>query len=82
MLTRFDEIARWLTDDARACGEDAVLWLNQLQRDLRIPGLSHWGIAEPDFPSIIEKAAVASSMKGNPLRLEDRELRQILVNSR
>ena len=45
-----------------------------MHADLQIPRLRVWGITEPDFPSIIRKASVASSMRGNPLKLEMDEL--------
>ena len=38
----------------------------------------HAAAAEPDAAVICEKAAVASSMKGNPLPLTGDEMRQIL----
>jgi alcohol dehydrogenase class IV len=81
VLERFAEIARWLTGDEQAGADDAVTWLQQLQRDLRIPGLRAWGVAETDFPSIIEKASAASSMKGNPLRLTDAEMWRAIDDS-
>jgi len=40
--------------------------------------LSEYGIVENDFPEIIEKSQNASSMKGNPIMLTDREIKLIL----
>jgi len=82
VLARFEEIARWLTLNNRAAADEAVVWLKQLQSDLQIPGLSQWGISESDIVGILPKAAAASSMKGNPLPLEEAELRTVLANSR
>lgn len=79
VLSRFDEIARWVTRDAKAKADDAVEWLSRLQSDLNIPRLSAWGISEAHIPEILPKAAAASSMKGNPLKLEEAELAGILT---
>jgi alcohol dehydrogenase class IV len=35
-------------------------------------------VAEADFPTLIDQAARASSMQGNPIRLEADELTEIL----
>jgi alcohol dehydrogenase class IV len=78
-LGRFHEIAPWLMQDPSATIEDAVAWLKQLQSDLGIPRLGHWGIGPTHFPEILPKAAAASSMKGNPLKLEEAELQSILA---
>jgi len=77
-LKRFEEIARWLTSNMSATAEDGVQWLQRLTQDLSIPRLGRWGIAPNDFAAIIEKAAVASSMKGNPIQLDDADLRTVL----
>jgi len=74
VLQRFDEIAQWLTGDSSLKAADGVRWLEALQADLRIPGLRNWGIEEGKFPEILPKASDASSMKGNPLPLEEDEL--------
>ncbi|MBM3862204.1 MAG: iron-containing alcohol dehydrogenase [Verrucomicrobia bacterium] len=58
--------------------EQIVGDIGDLVRALNIPGLRTHGVTEADFPSIIEKAAAASSMKGNPILLSTEELREIL----
>lgn len=58
--------------------EEAAEALSELAADIGIKRLSAFGLGEADFPSIIEKAAAASSMKGNPIALEPGELRAIL----
>ena len=52
--------------------------LAQLAADLQIPRLVEHGIEEADFPDIITKARNASSMKANPVDLDDAELTAIL----
>jgi alcohol dehydrogenase class IV len=78
-LPRFTEIAQRITEDPAATADEGVRWLKQLRDDLRIPLLRHWGVKDADIPEILPKARAASSMKGNPLHLEDSELRQILT---
>jgi len=77
-LARFDEVARILTgrSTARAC--DAVTWIEELCHVLALPGLRKYGLCEDDFPTAAAKAKNASSMKGNPIELQDEELVQIL----
>lgn len=74
-LSRLEEFAR-MTGGATA--EEGIDWLVSLCRDLQVPPLAALGITEADFPEIIEKSKNASSMKGNPVVLSDKELAQIL----
>jgi len=76
---RFDETARLLTGNPNASAGDGVRWVRELQQALAIPQLGGWGIQESHAPDIVRKAASASSMKGNPLKLEESELRAILA---
>ena len=77
-LSRYDDVARIITGNSNAKGRDSVEWVGALVRNLQIPGLGHFGIRESDISSICEKAAVASSMKANPITLTKEELREIL----
>lgn len=77
-LERYREIACWLTGSERAVIQDGIRWLDELTRDLAIPPLSAYGIRPSDLPAIAEKAASASSMKGNPVVLLPEELLMIL----
>ena len=77
-LKRFDEVAEILTGKREAKAGDAVIWIQQLCEHLKVPSLSTFGITEEDFPEIIEKSMVASSMKGNPIVLTYEELEEIL----
>ena len=75
-VRRYDEIARLLTTNGAA--EDGVLWVQELVADLAIPGLQAYGVETKHIPLVVEKAAQANSMKGNPLPLTPKELAQIL----
>lgn len=77
-LARYDEIARILTGKPTAKAADGVAWVQELCEMLRVPPLSEYGLAEQDFPAVVEKARHASSMKGNPILLTDEELERIL----
>jgi alcohol dehydrogenase class IV len=78
-LSRFDDVARCLTQQTTATAQDGVRWLEGLVRDLQIPRLGTYGITAADAASVVEKAAAASSMKGNPLPLTAVELEQALL---
>ena len=75
---RYVTAARVMTghDDARA--EDLVALLQQLRTDLAIPGLRAYGLGDRDTSAIIEAAARASSMRGNPVALNTAELHAVL----
>ena len=77
-LVRYKEISEWMTDNQKASLEDGIRWVDDLRKELKIPSLSAFGIQRSDFDLIIRKARVSSSMKGNPIKLTDDELRRIL----
>ncbi len=80
-LARYDEVARLLTGHPGAVAADGVQFVSELCAALQIPPLGSYGIVEADYPALIEKAAVASSMQGNPIVLTKDELREILVQA-
>lgn len=77
-IARYDEVARIVTGTGDARAEDAVAWLAQLVRELRVPGLADYEVRERDFPDLAAAARQASSMKGNPITLTDDELAEAL----
>jgi alcohol dehydrogenase class IV len=77
-LERYREIAAITTGRADAAAAAGVEWVAGLVRALQVPGLSHWGVREGDIPALVTKARVASSMRGNPIPLEDEDLEGIL----
>ena len=78
VLQRFEQVARVLTDNARATSLDGIAFVEQLTQELAVPGLGSYGMTAADIPSLVAKAAVSSSMKGNPIVLTHEELRDIL----
>lgn len=77
-LGRYFEIAQILTGEKEATALDGVKWTAELVDILKIPGLSKYGISEGDFPEAVEKTMKANSFKGNPIALNEMELREIL----
>jgi len=79
-LGRYVEIAQILTGEKDATPEDGVRWVNQLVEDLKIPRLSAYGMRPEDFAlrEAVQKTQKASSYKGNPIVLEEKELMGIL----
>jgi alcohol dehydrogenase class IV len=80
-LWRYDEVARILTGNPNATASDGVDWAHELCLSLNVPPLSSYGMKAADIPSVVEKAAVASSMQGNPIKLTTEEMTQILTEA-
>ena len=80
-LTKFDEVARILTGRKSAVADDGTIWAKELVRKLRIPSLSAFGLSPGDFPELVKKAQVSSSIKGNPVELNPEQLLSILEKS-
>jgi alcohol dehydrogenase class IV len=78
ILSRFDTVARWLTGSEKAVAVDGIRWVDDVVSALQIRPLSAYGLTETDIPTLIEKAAVASSMQGNPIKLTAEELTAII----
>ena len=55
------------------------MWASDLGAALNVPPLSTYGITPADLPVLVEKAAVSSSMQGNPIRLTPEEMAEILT---
>ena len=80
-LGRYAEVAKIITGSPKANIDDCVEWITSITRNFEIPALNYYGIQPTDFPTIIEKAASASSMKTNPIQLTSSELEEILANA-
>jgi alcohol dehydrogenase class IV len=80
-LRRYTQVAAVLTGNPAATAPDGVLWVRNLCRSLGVRGLGAFGVRAGDFAELIEKAAKASSMKGNPIVLTPAELLEILEGS-
>ena len=77
-LARYDEIARFLSGTATARAVDGIAWVQGLCAALKVPPLGEFGLKEQDFQTLVANAQKSSSMKGNPVKLTDDELMEIL----
>ncbi len=80
-VARYRHVARVLTGRPDSEPEDGVKWAASLVQELRVPGLSSYGIGPADIPGLVAKAAQASSMKGNPVGLTEYELAGVLTRA-
>lgn len=78
ILERFRKLAVILTAKNNATSEDGTNWIENLVKKLRVPSLSALNVTRESFSILAEKAKSASSMKGNPVLLNDRQLLKIL----
>lgn len=79
-LHRFQEASQKMTNNPHATIDDGIVWLHALLRDINIPPLSTLcrGISEDQFGVIVANTQTASSTKGNPVKLDDAELLDIV----
>lgn len=77
-LRRYEEVARILTGRPEATIADGIRWVHALCTDLGIPPLGRHGMVASDIPAVVAEAQRASSTQGNPIRLTDEELADIL----
>ncbi len=77
-LRRYEEVAQMLVGREDVTADDGVQYVYTLRQRLGIPMLSDYGVTRADIPTIVEKSAQASSMKGNPITLTTDEMTHIL----
>ena len=77
-LARYDDVGRILTGRANAGAQDAVAWVDETCQALHIQTLAAWGMTPADVPGVVRQAAQASSMKANPIALDEDEMSEIL----
>jgi alcohol dehydrogenase class IV len=80
-LERFRKLAVILTGNENSTAENGTNWIETLVRKLHVPSLSAFNVTRESFSILTEKAKAASSMKGNPVLLNDRQLLEILNSS-
>ncbi len=81
-LAKYNEVAQILTGNPNASAADGIRWAKETAKYLKIPQLSAFGLSTANFPNLVEKAKKASSMKGNPVLLNDEQLMEILEKSK
>jgi alcohol dehydrogenase class IV len=80
-LERYRQAAQWLTGIPGASIDEGLRWITESVRNWQIPRLASYGIRVSDFPELIRAAQASSSMKGNPIRLPDEVLGQVLAEA-
>ena len=78
LLERYNELARILTRSANARAEDGIKWVKDLCQTLQVKSLAPLGLDKADFAAVVARSQKASSMQGNPIRLTEEELMEIL----
>ncbi|WP_319542127.1 iron-containing alcohol dehydrogenase [uncultured Pseudodesulfovibrio sp.] len=78
-LNAYAETAVILTGDMHATPEDGIKWVRELCTKMSIPTLGSMRVTQAHFSDLADKAAAASSMKGNPVLLSKDELLTILT---
>lgn len=81
LVARYTEVARILSGDHTATAEEGIRWVRDLTRNLKIPGLRAYGLTEEHADFVCERAAAASSMRGNPVDLKPEALREVFFAS-
>ncbi len=77
-LSRYREVARLLTGDPTTTAENGPAWIENLVTELKVPGLAAWGLTEAMIPELVAFSRRASSMKGNPVPLDDAVLAGVI----
>jgi len=76
-LRRYGELGPRLSGRLGADADEAIAWTSELVADLAIPPLSTYGVTSEMLPAVVERAAVASSTRSNPIVLSQEELLEI-----
>ena len=80
-VQRLAEVATLFTGRPDARAEDAIGWLQELTATLSIPGLATYGLDQDHIAEVVTAAQRASSMRGNPIELDDSEVTEIVTRS-
>jgi alcohol dehydrogenase class IV len=81
VLDRYMTAAQLLTGRPAASIEFGVAWIRETIALFGMPGLAAFGIGLQDADDIAAKAAVSSSMQGNPIALSRGELHAIVLEA-
>lgn len=80
-LAKYGRAAQILTGRPNAQPEDLSPWLSDFVAALQIHPLGQLGLEQERIPELVAKAAKASSMKANPIVLEEAELTLVVEAS-
>jgi alcohol dehydrogenase class IV len=77
-IDRYKEIFNIVTGKPNTSVQNGLNWFKELYEKLQLPSLRKLGISKDNFSDIIMQSKVASSMKANPILLNDAEINEIL----
>ncbi|MFO7750385.1 MAG: iron-containing alcohol dehydrogenase, partial [Desulfobacteraceae bacterium] len=77
-LAKFGEVAGILTGNSRAGIEQGAGWIRGLVAEMDLPSLSQFGLEPAVCRAVSRKALQASSMKGNPVDLDEKGITSLL----
>lgn len=80
-LAKYEEVARLVTGRPSAPVEDGIVWIRETVNELGVPGLREFGVRNEHADEIVAKTATASSTQGNPIVLDEADLRRILADA-
>jgi alcohol dehydrogenase class IV len=80
-LSRFEALGPLLTGVPQAGAADAVAWVQDLCKTMKIPTLKQLGLTATLIPEIARQSRDSSSMKGNPIELGPEALQVILLKA-
>jgi alcohol dehydrogenase class IV len=78
-IERYRIVAVTFTGDPDATPEAGIAAVASLSADLKIPGLRAYGINESHATELARKALNSSSMKANPIALDEAAMRAVLL---
>jgi alcohol dehydrogenase class IV len=78
-LERYRMVAANFTGDPEATPEAGIAAVASLCADLKIPGLRAYSINESHAAELARKALNSSSMKANPIALDEEQMRAVLL---
>jgi alcohol dehydrogenase class IV len=76
---RYQVLAEVIPGNKSGTVEGLFACLYKLQQDIHIPKLTELGFDPARIPEVVEKASNASSMKANPIKLNKKELGDIMM---
>lgn len=78
LMDKLEDLAALLTGQPGSARMEGYEVLHSLVRSLEVPGLAVYGFTAHEIGEAVEKARRSSSMKGNPVALDDHALQAIL----
>lgn len=77
-IEKYAQAARVVLGRNDATVMDLANWVADTCQIMKVPPLSAYGLTEDMFPDVVKQSGGSSSMTGNPIKLTDEELTDIL----